>query len=111
MVLDAPAVVQILGVGATPTPVSAAEIAAVQTLVTSRLMVTPWPYLRSGQRVQIKRGPLTGIDGIVAKAEDGKSRVVVSVTLLQRSVAAEIEREWVDLIAERTPDASPQEIC
>ena len=97
-VLDAPAVIQILGIGGTPTPVSDAEIATIQTMVVSRLMITPWPYLCSGQHVQIKRGPLAGIDGIVAKSEDGKPRVVVSVTLLQRSVAAEVERDWISLV-------------
>lgn len=94
-VLDAPAVIQILGIGATPIPVSDTEIAALQTMVTSRLMLTPWPYLRSGQRVRIGHGPLAGIDGIVTQAEDGNPRVVVSVTLLQRSVATEIERDWI----------------
>lgn len=94
-VLDAPGVIQILGIGGTPSPVSDVEIGAIQTLVTSRLMLTPWPYLRSGQRVRIEHGPLAGVDGLVVKAEDGKPRVVVSVTLLQRSVAAEIERDWI----------------
>jgi len=97
-VLDAPAVIQVLGVGGTPTPVSETEIQAIQTMVTSRLLLTPWPYLRSGQRVRIDHGPLAGVDGIVAKAEDGKPRVVVSVTLLQRSVAAEVERDWIEPI-------------
>jgi transcription antitermination factor NusG len=94
-VLDAPAVIQILGIGATPTPLSETEIEDLQTMVTSRLTLTPWPYLRSGQRVRIGHGPLAGIDGIVTKAEDGNSRVVVSVSLLQRSVATEIERDWI----------------
>lgn len=95
-VLAAPAVIQVLGIGGTPIPISDAEIEAVQTIVHSRLTVAPWPYLRSGQCVRITHGPLAGIHGIVVKAEDGKSRVVVSVTLLQRSVSAEIERKWVD---------------
>jgi transcription antitermination factor NusG len=97
-VLDAPAVIQILGIGGTPTPVSEAEIATIQAMVISRLMITPWPYLSSGQHVRIEHGPLAGIDGIVAKSEDGKSRVVVSVTLLQRSVAAEVERDWISVV-------------
>jgi transcription antitermination factor NusG len=96
-VLDAPAVIQILGIGGTPIPVSEAEIATIRTMVTSHLMITPWPYLRSGQRIRIEHGPLAGIDGIVASAEDRKPRVVVSVTLLQRSVAAEVERDWISL--------------
>jgi transcription antitermination factor NusG len=94
-VLDAPAVIQILGIGATPTPVSDSEIEALQTMVTSHLMLTPWPYLRSGQHIRIGHGPLAGIDGIVTEAQDGNPRVVVSVTLLQRSIATEIERDWI----------------
>jgi transcription antitermination factor NusG len=97
-VLDTPAVIQVLGIGGTPTPVSEAEIRAIQTMVTSRLLLMPWPYLQSGQHVRIDRGPLAGVDGIVAKAEDGKPRVVVSVTLLQRAVAAEVERDWIEPI-------------
>ena len=49
-VLDAPAVIQVLGIGGTPTPSSDAEIATIQTMVISRLVLTPWPYLHSGQR-------------------------------------------------------------
>ena len=94
-VLDTPAVIQILGIGKTPIPVSDTEIEALQAMVTSRLMLTPWPYLSSGQRVRIGHGPLAGIDGIVTKADDGNPRVVVSVTLLQRSIATEIERDWI----------------
>lgn len=87
--------IQILGIGKTPIPVSDTEIEAIQTMVTSHLMLTPWPFLRSGQRVRIEHGPLAGIDGIVTKADDGNPRVVVSVTLLQRSIATEIERDWI----------------
>ncbi len=94
-VLGVPAVIQILGIGAIPVPVSDNEIEAIQTMVTSRLMLTPWPYLCTGQHVRIGHGPLAGIDGIVAKAEDGNPRVVVSVSLLQRSIATQIERDWI----------------
>lgn len=94
-ILDVPAVIQIVGIASTPVPVSDAEISALQTMVTSRLMLTPWPYLSCGQQVRIGYGPLTGVQGIVTRAEDGNPRVVVSITLLQRSVATEIERDWI----------------
>jgi transcription antitermination factor NusG len=94
-VLEAPAVIQVLGIGGTPIPVSDTEIADIRTLVDSHLTITPWPYLSTGQRVRIGHGPLAGIDGIIANAQDGNSRVVVSINLLQRSVATEIERDWI----------------
>ena len=94
-VLEAPAVIQIVGIGATPIPISDSEIQDIRTMVDSHLTLTPWPYLHTGQHVHIERGPLAGIDGIVTQAQDGNSRVVVSIALLQRSIATEIERDWV----------------
>lgn len=94
-VLEAPAVIDVVGCGGSPIPLDDAEIEAIQTMAASPVNVTPWPYLSSGQRVRIKRGPLAGLDGIVDKAEDGKARVVISVKLLQRAIAAEIERGWL----------------
>ena len=67
--------------------------------MSSRTALVPWPFLQIGQRVRIAYGPLAGVEGIVARAEDGRSRVVVSVTMLQRAVAAEIDREWIGGLA------------
>jgi transcription antitermination factor NusG len=94
-VLNAAGVAQIVGVGNAPVPISEAEIRSVQTLVTSKIACTPWPYLQAGQRVSIEDGPLAGVEGVIIRAENGKPRVVVSVTMLFRSVAAEIERDWI----------------
>ena len=97
-VLNAAGVAQIVGIGNTPVPISEAEIRSVQTLATSKVACTPWPYLQAGQRVSIDCGPLAGVEGVIIRAEDGKPRVVVSVTMLLRSVAAEIERDWISRV-------------
>ncbi len=94
-VLNAAGVAQIVGCGNNPAPISETEIRSVQTLVSSNVACTPWPYLQAGQRVSIDNGPLAGVEGVILRAEDGKSRVVVSVAMLLRSVAAEIERDWI----------------
>lgn len=94
-VLNAAGVAQIVGCGNSPVPISEMEIRSVQTLVTSKVACTPWPYLQAGQRVSIDNGPLAGVEGVILRAEDGKPRVVVSVSMLLRSVAAEIERDWI----------------
>jgi transcriptional antiterminator NusG len=62
--------------------------------VESGLPVTPFPYLQVGQAVLIERGPLTGVEGILLEIK-GKMRLVVSVNLLQRSVSAQIDRNWI----------------
>jgi transcriptional antiterminator NusG len=88
-------VTRILGAGSNPIPISEAEIRSIQTLVASKAALFPWPYLHAGHRVRIDRGPLAGVEGIVVRAEDGRSRVVVSLDLLQRAVAAEIDRDSI----------------
>jgi transcription antitermination factor NusG len=98
-VLNCPGVSRIVGAGNAPVPIDEGEIDAIKALVESRLVLTPWPYLRTGQRVRIEHGPLAGLEGLVIRAREGSLRVVVSVTLLQRSVAAEIERDWISHVA------------
>ena len=92
-ILTTPGVVSIIGAGKTPVAVSDDEIAAVQAVVRSGLPAMPWPCLTVGSRILIERGPLTGLEGIALDV-NRKYRLIVSVALLQRSVAVEIDREW-----------------
>jgi transcription antitermination factor NusG len=98
-VLNCPGVSRIVGAGSVPVPIEVGEVDAIKALVASKVALTPWPYLRTGQRVRLDRGPLAGLEGLVIRAPEGSLRVVVSVTLLQRSVAAEIERDWITHVA------------
>lgn len=91
-VLTTPGVLSIVSVGRIPQPVEDCEIDALQVLVRSRLTVEPWPYLHVGQQVRIVRGPLAGARGLLVGVKSA-SRLVVSVTLLQRSVAVEIPED------------------
>ena len=92
-ILTTPGVISIVGAGKTPVPVSDDEIAAVQAVIRSGLPALPWPCLTVGSRILIERGPLAGLEGIALDV-DRKYRLVVSVPLLQRSVAVEIDRDW-----------------
>ena len=75
-------------------PEPPSELAAVKRILDSRLLVEPWPFLKVGERVSIERGPLRGLEGIVIEFK-GTCRLIASITLLQRSIAAEIDRESV----------------
>jgi transcription antitermination factor NusG len=66
-------------------------------MIASGLPVGPWPYLRVGERVRIEAGPLRGLEGILTQVKD-VWRVVVSVELLQRSVAAEVDRDVLAVV-------------
>jgi transcription antitermination factor NusG len=93
-ILKTPGMIGIVGRANTPIAVEESEITALRALVSSGLPRQPWPYLQVGQRVRIEHGALRGFEGILLNVK-GAHRLVLSVTLLQRSVAAEIDSAWV----------------
>jgi len=74
-----------------PALVADAEIEAVQRLLETGLPVLAHPYLQEGQRVRIVDGPLADLEGILVEARPSKGLLVLSVNLLRRSVAVEID--------------------
>jgi len=101
-ILKTPRLISIVGIAQNPVPVDEAEIEAVRTLVNSDLRHEPWPYVGIGQKVRIDYGALWGLEGVLQSFK-GRHRIVVSVTLLQRSVAAEIDRSWVSPTLDHLP--------
>ena len=93
-VLTSTGVVGIIGIGKTPSPIEEREIAAVREVMRSGLPAMPWPFVYPGDRVRVESGPLRGVQGIVNSFND-RQRLVVSVTLLQRSISVELEPDWV----------------
>jgi len=93
-VLTTPGVLHIVGIGKEPVSIDEFEIEAVWKTLRSGLGLQPWPFLQVGEKVVVERGPLTGVEGIVARFK-GEYRLVLSINLLQRSIAAEIQREWI----------------
>src|SRR6267378_3368146 len=106
-ILSIPGVVHVVGVGKTPVPINETEIVAIQAAVKSGLPSQPWPFLEIGHRVRIEYGPLCGVQGILLGFR-GHQRLVLSVTLLQRSVAVQIDEAWVrPMVLEHRACASP----
>ena len=93
-ILVTPGVIRVVGIGRTPYPVDEHEIQALQAIVISDLQAQPWSYMNVGQKVRIERGVLAGVEGILTGIK-GSSKLVVSVSLLKRSVAVEIDESWV----------------
>ena len=93
-VLMTPGVIQIVGIGKTPIPVEEQEIDAIQRVGKSGISLMPWPYLQVGHVARIDDGPLRGMTGIVIRIKSGL-KLVLSVSLLQRSIAVEIDRNWI----------------
>ena len=93
-VLMTPGVLYIAGVGETVLPVDEQQISAIQHVGKSGVSMIPWPYLQTGQVVCLENGPLNGLRGIILRIKSGL-KFVLSVSLLRRSVAVDVNRGWI----------------
>ena len=81
----------IVGSQGAATPIPEEEIENIRGLVASGFPLQEWPFLKKGQRVRVEHGPLRGVEGVVLSRKD-EWMMVVSVELLQRSVAVVLDR-------------------
>src|SRR3989442_1158314 len=102
-ILKTPSVIGIAGIAGKPVALDDDELAAIQRIHGSGLVASPHPFLRIGHRVRIQGGPLEGLEGIIEDVRR-RNRLIVSVSLLQRSVAVQIDTGWVTPIS---PPANP----
>jgi transcription antitermination factor NusG len=93
-ILTTPGVSYVVGIGGVPEPADEEEITALQCVVRSGLFLQPWPFLKIGERVTIQEGPLRNLQGILTEIQ-GARNLIVSISLLQRSVAVRVERTGV----------------
>ena len=89
-VLKTVGVVDIVGGGQRPEPIPDEEITAIQTLIASVLPYDPHPYLQEGMKVEVIRGPLQGLHGILLRKEK-RHRLILGVRLIQQAAAVEID--------------------
>ena len=89
--LSTPGVCAIVSFGNTPAIVPEEEINAIRLAAAGSQRVEPHPFLKEGHKVRVKSGPLSGIEGILQRRKD-TFRVVLSVQLLGRSVAVQVEQ-------------------
>ncbi|MFQ5658567.1 MAG: UpxY family transcription antiterminator [Candidatus Methylomirabilales bacterium] len=94
-VVTAVGVVQVLGINGIATPVPDHEIEAVRQLVTCTLPLDPHPYLKEGMEVEVVRGSLAGVRGILIR-KGARARLVVAINLIQQ--AASVELDAADVI-------------
>src|SRR5271154_2336200 len=101
-ILKTPGVMQIVGFKNGPVAVDESEIQALLTVIAAGAPHQPWPLLTAGDRVRIESGPLLGLEGILIDVKRSH-RLVLSVTLLQRSVAVEIDSALVAAVSPARP--------
>lgn len=96
-VLQVPGVVNIVSFNGEPAALPEQEINALRNGVDNQLYAEPCQYLRVGKRVRVVRGPMVGAEGILSRKKD-RYRVVISVDVLMRSVAVEVDATDLELI-------------
>jgi len=89
-VVSVPGVVNLVGRPGCPTPVAEQEIEALRICSARGHRMVPHPYLVAGGRVRVRSGPLADMEGILLR-QKGKSRLVLSVNLIARAVAVEVD--------------------
>ena len=78
-----------------PVPVDRGEMEAIRRLADAGIESEPCNYIGVGDRVRVLEGPMAGVEGILAR-EAGRNRIVISVSLLMRSVMVELDRAHVE---------------
>jgi transcription antitermination factor NusG len=94
-ILTTPGVLGLVGFAGVPAVIPDEEIDAVRRTVERRVQVEPYPFLKCGDWVRVKEGPLEGIEGILVRNKK-QFRLVLSVQLLQKSVAVEVDAWMVE---------------
>jgi len=89
-VLQIPSVVRLVGFNGLPAALPDTEMELLRSGLSERLRAEPHPFLTVGRRVRIKSGPFAGLEGIL-KRKKSNLRVVISLELIQRSVAVDVE--------------------
>lgn len=95
--LSVPGVARLVGFDGTPAALPDQEIEALRTSLGGAVRAEPHPYLILGRRVRVKSGPLAGMEGVLLRRKGG-FRLVISIELIQRSVAVDADAADVEPI-------------
>jgi transcription antitermination factor NusG len=91
---DTPGVLRIVSFSGAPAAIDVREMEEIQAISNSRVALSPWLYLKEGDRVRVERGPLKGIEGTLLRTPGG-ARLVVGIELLQRAIACHLDPDMV----------------
>lgn len=91
-------VVEIVGSGGRPEPIPDGEIENLKMLMSNVLPYDPHPYLHEGMVVEVVRGPLRGVRGVLLRKEK-RHRLVVGIRLIQQAAAVEIDVSDVEPVS------------
>jgi transcription antitermination factor NusG len=82
-------------------PVDHAQIQSIRKVIDARATVSPAPYV-TGETVRVRRGPLSGCEGIIERVKNGR-RLILRIDILQRAVAVELDAQ---IVKRRSPQGA-----
>jgi transcription antitermination factor NusG len=98
-VLGVPGVVSIVGSPNEPWPLRSSEIEALR-LGSTMGVVAPHPYLKIGEKIRIKNGPMAGMEGILTRKKN-ELRFVLTLEVIMRSVVVEVQADDIEVVNEQ----------
>ena len=105
-ILTTPGIHTIVGFGGQPAMIPRSEIEAIRRVVESPLKAEPHPFIKCGDRVRIKAGPLQGLEGVLLRKKN-LCKLLLSVEMLERSVAVEVDAFMVERVYASKPRLAP----
>lgn len=99
-VVQIPRVVRLVGFNGLPAALPDTEMEIMRSGLSEQLRAVPYPFLTVGRRIRISSGPFAGLEGILKRRRSG-FRVVVSLDLIQRSVAVDVDAADVSTVQNR----------
>jgi transcription antitermination factor NusG len=109
-VVTTPGVHMILSHGERVAVIPESEIQAIRRTLEGPFRMEPHPFLRCGERVRVTRGSLQGVEGILVRKKN-QFRLVLSVEMLAKSVAVEIDTTDVESVTVRVPALPSDKLC
>lgn len=95
--LQAKGSVRFVSFNSLPTPIPVKELEAVKRFTEEEISIDPFPYLRQGDRVYVRSGPLRGVEGFIVR-KDRNTRLVISLDVLFQSISVAIDQALVEKI-------------
>lgn len=104
-IVTTPGVLRIVSFGGKPAAIDPEELASIRAMVKAGVPVSVGIGFQIGDRVRIGEGPLRGVVGVLKQVEK-RTRLVVSINMMMRTVAAEVKTEWLQWIRPVEPEYS-----
>jgi transcription antitermination factor NusG len=105
LIVTTPGVIRIVSFGGKPAPVDPEEIRSIQLIMKSGAPAHALTGLQAGDRVRIEEGPLRGAVGTLISSQK-RHRLAVSMSIMMRTVIAEVEPHWVKSLSPWRPSGS-----